>query len=155
MTESGELNIGQLVRERFGREAFAIGFTTYSGTVTAARDWREPAERRNVRPGLREPDERLFHATGIPRFRLGLQEPTEANELLCRRRLQRAIGVIYRAESERWSHYFEACLPAQFDLTIHLGLMRALQPRELNSLWEEGELPETLPRRCEATGRLT
>jgi erythromycin esterase-like protein len=142
--ESGELNIGQLVRERFGRDAFAIGFTTYSGTVTAARDWGDPAERRNVRPALRESYERLFHATGIPGFWLDLQEP-ETNALLARKRLERAIGVIYRPESERWSHYFEVRLPKQFDALIHLDETRALEPLERSSQWDAGELPETYP----------
>jgi erythromycin esterase-like protein len=130
MRESGELNVGQLVRERFGRDALAIGFSTYSGTVTAAREWGGSAERRNVRPGMRGSYEELFHATGIPGFWVDLREESEAIELLGRKRLQRAIGVIYRPETERWSHYLEARLPAQFDLMIHLDLTRALQPLE-------------------------
>jgi erythromycin esterase-like protein len=145
MSASGELNIGQLVRERFGREVFTIGFTTYSGTVTAARDWGQPAERRNVRPALRDSYERLFHATGIPRFWLDLQEQTETNALLAKRRLERAIGVIYRPKSERGSHYFEARLPQQFDAVIHLDETRALEPLERTSHWEAEELPETYP----------
>jgi erythromycin esterase-like protein len=145
MRESGELNVGQLVRERFGRDALAIGFSTYAGTVTAAREWGGPAERRNVRPGMRGSYEELFHATGIPGFWVDLREENEAIELLGKKRLQRAIGVIYRPDTERWSHYLEARLPAQFDLMIHLDLTRALQPLERDSLWEEGELPETFP----------
>lgn len=145
MSQDGELNIGQLVRERFGREAFAIGFTTCSGTVTAARDWGQPAERRNVRPALRDSYERLFHTTGIPRFWLDLRERTETNTLLAKKRLERAIGVIYRPESERWSHYFEARLPEQFDAVIHLDETGALQPLDRTSDWDAGELPETYP----------
>jgi erythromycin esterase-like protein len=145
MSESGELNIGQLVRERFGSEAFAIGFTTYSGTVSAARDWGQPVERRNVRPALRDSYERLFHTTGIARFWLDLREQSETNALLAKRRLERAIGVIYRPESERWSHYFEAHLPEQFDAVIHLDETRALEPLERTSHWDTEELPETYP----------
>jgi erythromycin esterase-like protein len=145
MSASGELNIGQLVRERFGPEAFAIAFTTYSGTVTAARDWGQPAERRNVRPALRDSYERLFHTTDIPRFWLDLREQTETNALLAKKRLERAIGVIYRPESERWSHYFEARLPEQFDAVIHLDETSALEPLERTSHWDAGELPETYP----------
>jgi erythromycin esterase-like protein len=145
MSESGELNLGQLMREQFSNEVFAIGFTTYSGTVTAARDWGQPAERRNVRPALRDSYERLFHTTGIPRFWLDLREQSETNALLAKRRLERAIGVIYRPESERWSHYFEACLPEQFDAVIHLDETRALEPLERASHWDAEELPETYP----------
>jgi erythromycin esterase-like protein len=145
MSASGELNIGQLVRERFGLEAFAIAFTTYSGTVTAARDWGQPAERRNVRPALRDSYERLFHTTDIPRFWLDLREQTETNALLTKERLERAIGVIYRPESERWSHYFEARLPEQFDAVIHLDETSALESLERTSHWDAAELPETYP----------
>ena len=145
MSARGELNVGQLVRERFGRRAYAIGFSTYSGTVTAASDWGGPAERKRVRPGLRGSYEELFHATGIPAFWLSLAEQDESTALLMNERLQRAIGVIYRPETERFSHYFEARLPEQFDAIIHFDQTRALEPLERASEWERGELPETYP----------
>lgn len=145
MSERGELNVGQLVRERFGCDVFAIGFSTYSGTVTAAQDWGDPAERRRVRQGLRGSYEELFHAVGIPNCHLDLRDENDANRLLGEKRLQRAIGVIYRPETERWSHYFWARLPEQFDAMIHLDETRALEPLERTSQWDEGELPETYP----------
>src|SRR5437764_5124292 len=145
MSARGELNVGQLVREKFGDKAVLIGFSTYSGTVTAARDWGDPAERRRVRPGLRGSYEKLFHEVNIPRFWLDLRERDDATNLLRNERLERAIGVIYRPETERWSHYFEACLPEQFDALIHLDETRALEPLERSSEWERGELPETYP----------
>ena len=145
MSERGELNVGQLVRERFGCDVFAIGFSTYSGTVTAAQDWGDPAERRRVRPGLRGSYEELLHAVGIPNFHLDLRDENDATRLLGEKRLQRAIGVIYRPETERWSHYFEARLPEQFDAMIHLDETRALEPQERTSQWDEGELPQTYP----------
>lgn len=145
MSRRGELNVGQLVRERLGRESFAIGFSTYSGTVTAASDWGEPAERKRVRPALAESYEELFRAAGIPRFWIDLRERNEAVELLREPRLERAIGVIYRPEAERLSHYFEARLPDQFDAIIHLDETRALEPLERTSEWDRGELPETYP----------
>ena len=145
MSDRGELNVGQLVRERFGREAFAIGFSTYSGTVTAAEDWGDPFQRRNVRRGMRGSYEELFHATGLPDFWLDLREGNNAVSLLKGERLQRAIGVIYRPETERWSHYFESRLPEQFDAMIHLNHTRALEPLERNSRWDAGELPENYP----------
>lgn len=145
MSRRGELNVGQLVRERLGGASFAIGFTTYSGTVTAASDWGEPAERKRVRPALRGSYEELFHAAGIPDFWIDLRERNEATKMLRQERLERAIGVIYRPESERMSHYFGARLTDQFDAVIHLDETRALEPLERNSKWEKGELPETYP----------
>jgi erythromycin esterase-like protein len=145
MSKRGELNVGQLVRERFGRDAFAIGFSTYSGTVTAARDTGDSAQRRRVRPGLHNSYKELFHAAGRPAFWLDLGEQNDATTVLAEKRLQRAIGVIYRPETERWSHYFEARLPEQFDAMIHLDQTRALEPLERDSQWDEGELPETFP----------
>jgi erythromycin esterase-like protein len=100
---------------------------------------------RGVRPGMRDSYEELFHATGIPRFWLNLRERNDATKLLRQPRLQRAIGVIYRPETERWSHYFHARLPEQFDTIIHLDETRALEPLERTSEWDAGELPETYP----------
>src|SRR5689334_21877412 len=144
MGRSGELNVGQLARERFGEEACLIGFTTYSGTVTAAHDWDEPAERRNVRPGLAGSTEALFHRVGIPTFLLDLRIEC-VQEAFDEPRLERAIGVIYRPETERHSHYFHADLPAQFDIVAHLDHTRALEPLERSAGWEQGEPPETYP----------
>jgi erythromycin esterase-like protein len=145
MGQRGELNVGQLVRERLGQRAFGIGFTTYAGTVTAASDWGEPTERKRVRPALSGSYEELFHTSGVPRFWIDLRERNSANELLRAERLERAIGVIYRPETERLSHYFEAQLPQQFDAIIHLDETRALEPLERTSEWDRGELPETYP----------
>jgi erythromycin esterase-like protein len=145
MSRRGELNVGQLVRERLGRAGYSIGFTTYSGTVTAASDWGEPAQRKRVRPALAGSYEELFHETGLPRFWIDLRARNEAIDLLCEERLERAIGVIYRPETERLSHYFEAQLPDQFDAVIHLDETFALKPLERSNEWEHGELPETYP----------
>lgn len=145
MSERGELNVGQLMRERFGRDVFVIGFSTYSGTVTAASNWGESAERKRVRPGISGSYEELFHAVGIPGFWLDLKTQNEAIQLLHEERLERAIGVIYLPQTERWSHYFLARLADQFDALVHLDSTRALEPLELNSEWERGELSETYP----------
>ena len=144
MGRSGELNVGQLVRERFGEEACLVGFTTYAGTVTAAHDWDEPADRRNVRPGLAGSTESLFHRVSIANFLLDLRVEC-VQDAFDEPRLERAIGVIYRPETERHSHYFHADLPAQFDLVLHLDQTRALQPLERSVGWEQGEVPETYP----------
>ena len=144
MGRGGEINVGQLVRERFGRDSCLLGFTTYTGTVTAAHDWDEPAHRRHVRPGLAGSIESLMHRVDIPNFLLDLREP-HVRDALEDPRIERAIGVIYRPETERMSHYFDAHLPGQFDLLVHLDETRALEPLERNAVWEKGELPETYP----------
>jgi erythromycin esterase-like protein len=139
--ERGELNVGQLVRERHGRASLVVGFTTYEGTVTAASDWGLPAERKVVRPALPGSWEELLHGMGPSRFML---EP-KALSRLGGRRLERAIGVIYRPQTERQSHYFHARLADQFDVVIHIDETHAVEPLERTSEWEEGELPETYP----------
>jgi erythromycin esterase-like protein len=157
----GELNVGQLVRERHGRNVLLVGFTTYAGTVTAASDWDEPAERKTVRPALRGSYESAFHATGMGNLALDLRRSTDLGGLatgppsppdarkysdaLLAPRLERAIGVVYRPETERQSHYFEAVLPRQFDMVLHYDHTRAVEPLERTALWERGEVPETYP----------
>jgi erythromycin esterase-like protein/predicted phosphoribosyltransferase len=145
MGERGELNVGQLLRERFGADVVSIGFTTYAGTVTAASDWDEPAERKTVRPGLPGSYERLFHDTGIPKFLLPLRDDANLSRALATPRLERAIGVIYRPDTERGSHYFHARLSRQFDFVLHFDRTTALEPLERTAGWEAGEPAETYP----------
>jgi erythromycin esterase-like protein len=140
MGEQGELNLGQLCREHYGGNCANIGFSTYSGTVTAASDWDGPAETKRVGPGLAGSYEALFHETGLSRF---LVMPPAVHELGAPR-LQRAIGVIYRPETERQSHYFGATLADQFDAMIHIDETRAISPLETRSEHPE-EAPETYP----------
>lgn len=142
MGDMGELNLGQLARERHGSKAVLIGFTTHAGSVTAAANWDEPAERKRVRPSIDGSYERLFHDTGIPQFLLLLDDPALRDALTPR--LERAIGVIYRPETERMSHYFTARLADQFDAVMHIDQTRALEPLELWSR-HEADLPETYP----------
>jgi erythromycin esterase-like protein len=132
--ESGEWNVGQLVRERHARESLLVGFTTHRGTVTAATNWDEPGRRKRVRPALEGSYEALFHEAGFGRFMLDLREEGRARELLRRPRLERAIGVIYRPETERLSHYFHARLAEQFDAVLHF-----------DERWGSDEPPETYP----------
>jgi erythromycin esterase-like protein len=98
-----------------------------------------------VRPGLEESYEAVLHDSGLPQFLLLLTPGAQAADLLDHPRLERAIGVIYKPAAERWSHYFEARLPQQFDALIHLDETRALEPLERTSLWTAGEPPETFP----------
>ena len=123
MGQRGELNIGQLVREKYGRDGVLVGFTTHHGTVTAASDWDGPAERKRVRSALAGSYETTFHSTRMHRFLLTWSD-SEATEALRPRRLERAIGVIYRPETERASHCFLTRLPDQFDAVIHFDDLR-------------------------------
>src|SRR6202163_4117550 len=119
MGRRGELNVGQLVREKHACQAVLVGFTTHHGTVTAASDWGKPAERKRVRPALAGSYETLFHAVRRDRFLMILNDSDVMVQQLGVPRLERAIGVIYRPETERQSHYFRARLPAQFDAVLH------------------------------------
>jgi erythromycin esterase-like protein/predicted phosphoribosyltransferase len=141
----GEVNVGQLVREKHGSDAVLVGFTTHHGTVTAASDWGEPAERKQVRPALAGSYETLFHAVQRNRFLLICNQSEMVAEQLRTPRLERAIGVIYRPETERQSHYFMERLPDQFDAVLHLDETRAVKPLETTAEWEAGEVPETFP----------
>jgi erythromycin esterase-like protein len=145
MAQRGEVNVGQLVRARNSLSTKLIGFTTCSGTVTAATDWGKAAERKAVRPALEGSYEALFHEVGYRRFLLDLTADNEARRVLMEPRLERAIGVIYRPETERMSHYFHAVLPRQFDAVLHYDVTRAVEPMERAGVWESGELPATYP----------
>ena len=145
MAGYGELNVGQLVREHYGPEAVLIGFTTYTGTVTAASDWGGPAERKRVRPALGNSYEASFHDVDAPNFLLPLRDTGPASNAVRDPRLERAIGVIYMPQNERQSHYFEARLSDQFDAVVHFDETQALEPLERFALWETGEPPETFP----------
>jgi protein-L-isoaspartate(D-aspartate) O-methyltransferase len=141
----GEHNIGQLVRERWGRQAALIGFGTHAGTVTAADDWDSPRLEKRVLESRSDSYERQCHESGVGRFLLDLSEGR--HEALRRRlaepRLERFIGVIYRPETERWSHYSEAVLTQQFDAFVWFDETRALQA--LGPPEPDHGLPETYP----------
>jgi erythromycin esterase-like protein len=144
MASRGEWNVGQLVREKYENDAILLGFTTYTGTVAATSNWDEPAQIKQVRPALKNSYELLFHETGLARFFLNLQD-SETKELLARPKLERAIGVIYRPETERISHYFDAYLSEQFDGVIHFDETRAVEPLDKNSGATSDDAPETFP----------
>jgi erythromycin esterase-like protein len=147
LSRHGELNLGQLTRERLGAQVVLVGFTTHHGSVTAASDWDAPVERKRVRPALEGSYEALFHRCGLSAFLLELGAGTAARRALEHPRLERAIGVIYRPDTERTSHYFSASLPRQFDVVLHYDRTRAVEPLEATPAWKAGEaeLPETYP----------
>jgi protein-L-isoaspartate(D-aspartate) O-methyltransferase len=144
MAARGEHNLGQLCRKAFGAQAYLVGFGTHSGTVAAASKWDGPMEIKTVRPALPRSYEQMCHATGLARFMLSLRSRDDlyGPSGLGKERLERAIGVIYRPETERASHYFRANLPQQFDEYIWFDNTRAVTPLETAMI--EG-LPDAYP----------
>ena len=144
MGKRGEHNIGQLCREHFGNDCYAIGFGTNDGTVAAASGWDAAMEVMTVRPAHPQSYERLFHMTHAPGLLLPLSTcvSDQLRVKLGQPRLERAIGVIYRPDSELASHYFEAVLPRQFDEYIWIDRTSAIEPFDVTEL--EG-LPDTYP----------
>ncbi len=147
-TESGtqgQLNIGQLARERYGNKAALIGFLTNSGTVTAASAWDGVAERKIIRPALQNSYEHFFHNLNIPTFIISFKDNEKINRYIPNNLLERAIGVIYLPKTERTSHYFYANLSKQFDVVIYLDNTTAITPLETTAVWHKGEVFETYP----------
>jgi erythromycin esterase-like protein len=146
VSADGQLTLGQLARDLYGDKSRLIGFSTYSGTVTAASEWGGIAERKTVRPSLPASVEELLHETQRKAFFVPMRDDGLVSaEPLDDVRLARAIGVIYLPQTERQSHYLHVRLAEQFDAIIHLDETRALEPLELTSEWIAGELPETYP----------
>jgi protein-L-isoaspartate(D-aspartate) O-methyltransferase len=141
----GEHNVGQLARARFGAAAYLVGFGTHAGTVAAAHDWDAEMEVMDVRPSHARSYERLCHDAGTPRFRLPLRAPADpgVRTNLMAERLERAIGVIYRPDTELMSHYFRAALPRQFDEYVWFDETHAVSP--LRRVPLELGSPETFP----------
>jgi erythromycin esterase-like protein len=139
-----EINIGQLARERFGEAAILVGFGTDRGEVAAATDWDGPMEIKRVRPAHQDSYEALCQRSGVPCFSLNLagERHSDLGQTLLQPRLERAIGVIYRPETELLSHYFEATLPQQFDRYLWFEVTKAVTP--LSALPGVGA-PETYP----------
>lgn len=133
MGQAGELNLGQLAREEYGQSCYNIGFTTYCGWVMAASAWGQPGQRQRVRPALEGSYECVFYDAEMPNYYLDFRCDHLATRELRSPRLERAIGVIYRPESERISHYFHASLPQQFDTVIHFDETDAVDPLETAS----------------------
>ena len=141
----GELNVGQLVRERHGRDAVSVGFTTPAPSPPSPSGAPRPSGKR-VRPALPASYEGLFQDTRLGSLLLALREGGDAvAEGLCEPRLDRAIGVIHLPETERTSHYFHARLTDQFVVVAHFDDTRAVEPLERSAEWDRGEVPETYP----------
>lgn len=146
MAARGEHNIGQLCRATFGDQAYIIGFGTDHGTVAAASNWGDPMQIMRVRPSRPGSYESLCHQTDVPAFALPLRHPQRdaVRDELLPERLERAIGVIYRPETERESHYFYAALPRQVDEYIWFDETRAVGPL-LTPSAKSIDAPDTYP----------
>ena len=144
MAARGEYNLGHLCSRAFGDQAYLIGLGTHRGTVAAASEWNGPMEVKEVRPSRAGSYEQLCHATGHAHFLLGLRGTDDlyGPQALGKERLERAIGVIYRPETELASHYFRADLPHQFDEYVWFDDTRAITPLDTTEL--KG-LPDTYP----------
>jgi len=144
MSARGELNVGQLVRQKYGDAAYLIGFGTDHGTVAAASEWGGPMEIKQVQPSHRDSYEHLCHEVNTNNFLLPLRKPLKqiTREKLLQERLERAIGVIYRPETELQSHYFYASLPHQFDEYIWFDETRAV---EAITRGTTKNIPDTFP----------
>jgi erythromycin esterase-like protein len=144
MGDRGEVNVGQLCRERWGEQVFNIGFTTHTGAVAAATHWGDAVEFKPVNPSREGSIERLMHDVGIERFALIFRDAPELAEKVAERRLERAIGVIYRPATERQSHYFHASVSKQFDALIHVETTSPVKPLEKRARFE-AQKAETYP----------
>jgi protein-L-isoaspartate(D-aspartate) O-methyltransferase len=143
MFSRGEYNLGHLCCNEFGKQLYAVGFGTDRGTVAAASNWDGPMEIKTVLPAIPESHERFCHESGVSSFCLHLRQAgLDSPEALRKPRLERAIGVIYRPETELASHYFQAILPDQFDEYIWFDETRAVAPFETKTL---EEMPDTYP----------
>jgi erythromycin esterase-like protein len=142
-----ELNLGQLARESYGGDACLIGFGTHTGTVAAADDWDAPMQIKRINPSRPDSYERLAHDSGLERFLLDLREGVhdEVRELLLEQRLERYIGVIYRPDTERWSHYSSASLSAQYDAFVWFDTTSAISPLPAPGEGDEENLSDTYP----------
>ncbi|KAI9713188.1 MAG: hypothetical protein M1820_001173 [Bogoriella megaspora] len=143
-----ELNIGQLCKEQFGSSCSIIGCGSHTGTVAAADEWDDPMRIMRVNPSREDSYERLMHNTGIPTFMLDLREGRLADSVrkeLMNKRLERFIGVIYRPDTERWSHYSMSCLPKQFDAYVWFDESSAVSAFETAQPNEPASVGETYP----------
>ncbi len=145
MALRGEYNIGQLVRASHDAGALLVGFSTCRGTVRASSDWDAPDEVKNIVEPLAGSYEQIFNHVGGGKFFLDLRADNTATDMLQEHRLLRAIGVVYKPETERYSHYVYSCLPKQFDFIIHLNHTTAVEPIETIPHIHHGEMDETYP----------
>lgn len=144
--ELGQITLGQLARQAYGaRDAVLVGLGTFTGTVTAASEWGGPATVQHVRSARDDAVEALLHQTGLTSLLVIMGQDERATAALAAARLQRAIGVVYRRETERFSHYVFADVTRQFDALIHLDATTALEPLDPDPGWQHEDVAQTYP----------
>jgi erythromycin esterase-like protein len=143
---AGEFNIGELCRKSYGDQAVLIGFGTDRGTVAAASDWDSPMETKAVRPARPDSYEHAWRQARIPRSLTDWRGRSrrELVEALSEALLGRAIGVVYRPETELQSHYFECLLADQFDAYVWFEESTAVEPLPAAPAPADA-LPDTYP----------
>jgi erythromycin esterase-like protein len=145
MSNRGEYNLGQLMRQEYPDKSLLVGFSTCRGTVTAADNWDQAAKFKRINEPVPGSYEELFHHVNEKDFLLDLRDNTALTDMLSEPLLQRAIGVIYKPDTERQSHYFQSCLPEQFDFILHYSNTHAVEPIESVMHPHYNELDETYP----------
>ena len=145
MSRRGELNLGQIMREKYKDETLLIGFSTYQGKVSAASNWDMPVEHKTVIPALKGSVEEALHETGVKDFILKFRGNEQLTKALDTPLLERFIGVIYQPRTERQSHYYHAHISRQFDALIYLDETTAVQPLKTETHWVKNDLDETFP----------
>jgi erythromycin esterase-like protein len=128
MSRRGELNLGQLMRERFGKGVFLLGFSTYDGTVIAADRWGGPHRVHTISQARPESYAGLFHAADVGNALLMLPRGSELSQALDTYRPKREIGVICARSTELQSHYTQARLAGEFDAVIRWDRTTAVTP---------------------------
>ena len=129
MARTGEVNVGQLLRERYGTDAaFITGMGTATGSVLAAQAWE---------------GRRLIMETPLPRpdsLEAALLNAGDGNSLLIFDRAapatatlrtvlpHRAIGVVYAPQRERWMNYVPTRLAERYDAFVFFPYTHALSP---------------------------
>jgi erythromycin esterase-like protein len=145
MAEQGEVNVGQLARERYGKDAVLVGFGTHQGSVIAGEEWGAPWEEMRVpeaRPGSWE--DVLHRATGGEDRMLIF--PESPSKEMAAWRGHRAIGVVYRPRFEAYGNYVPTVLPKRYDAFLYIDRTRAVEPLfPPRSEWDVLEEPETYP----------
>jgi len=145
MAQSGEVNVGQLVRERHGDEGVVlVGFGSYQGDVIAARQWEAPMRRMPVPPARDGSWEAVLHEIA-PRDQLLMLAGADQTRELLQPRGHRAIGVVYHPEYEHLGNYVPSVLPRRYDAFLFVDKTEALHPLHDVQAEEDGEVPETYP----------
>ena len=143
----GEFNLGQLCRIGWGDDAVLIGMGTDHGEVAAADDWDGELRIKSVLPARADSWEHLFLQVGLPASLTDWRGAgkTTLRHALSEALLQRAIGVVYRPQSERQSHYYESVQGEQFDAYLWFTRTSPITPLDGPIAGDQGQEAETFP----------